>query len=146
GNVNYYVLWYKNGILFDSTMTTSTSFVKGVGAEVIKAKLYPSSDESIGACYASSWSDNVTVADVTGVNTVNRAEQIVVSPNPFREELRIEGLQQGDKLSIYDMTGRQVSGVWSAGSGLQQLSTGSIAPGAYLLQITSADGTRKVMS
>lgn len=145
-NAPYYILWYRNGVRFDSTTTPSASFIKGQGTDYIKAWLYPTSDESIGACYASVLSNQVSIDNSTAsVNTIASEKPVSVNPNPFKSEIAVNGLMAGDNVCIYDITGRMVSQVWNITNNddQQKFNINAIAPGTYFLKVVNSNGNAR---
>lgn len=145
---NYYIFWFKNGIRFDSTITPNSSFVKGNGTDQIIAVLHPQSNDSLGACYATVNTNATNVANSTlNVKSLNNENAISVNPNPVKQNLMVNGLELGDKLALYDISGRQVSEVWTANSNddQQQFSVAQVAAGTYFLKIMDSNGNNKAM-
>ncbi len=142
---NYYILWYKNGVRFDSTLTASASYTKGQGTDYIVAKLFPVSDASIGACYANVTSSQKVVANSTAsVNTIGAESTVSVFPNPFSSEISVDGLQAGDRVCIYDITGRVASEVWNIENNDQQkFNINNILPGTYFLKVVNSNGNAR---
>jgi hypothetical protein len=64
---------------------------------------------------------------------------IEVGPNPFNNELSISGLQEGDKVCVYDLQGKQIDNIPNLGT--QLWDTKSIAPGTYILRIYDKEGS-----
>jgi hypothetical protein len=146
-NANYYVLWYLNGVLFDSTTTPVSGFVKGQGTDYVKAKVYPQSDENTGACYYDVYSNQVTITNSTAsVNNVAGESNVKVYPNPFNKEIMVRGLEPGDKVSVYDVTGRMVSEVWKIESKEEQkFDISNIVAGTYFLKVVNNNGNAKAL-
>jgi len=147
-NAPYYILWYKNGVLFDSTTTPSASFIKGAGTDYIKAWIYPASDVSIGACYANVLSNQVAISNSTAsVNSIAGETGVSVSPNPFKNEIAVTGLLNGDKVCIYDITGRIVSEVWNITNNddQQKFNINNIVPGTYFLKVVNSNGNARAV-
>jgi hypothetical protein len=146
---NYYIFWYKNGIRFDSTTTPNSSFTKGMGTDQILAVLYPQSNDSLGACYATVTTNTIPVSNSTlNVHSLNSNNTIAVNPNPFKQNISVSGLENGDKLALYDISGKQVSEVWTAESNDEQQQftvNANIAAGTYFLKITDGNNLAKAM-
>ena len=85
-----------------------------------------------------------TYYPTVGVQNTIVTRKISVYPNPTGNSVTISGLEQSDKLCIYDIIGRPVT-EWIAipDSGPQTINTSSLAPGMYLLKATSASGSNK---
>jgi trimeric autotransporter adhesin len=85
-----------------------------------------------------------TVSNV-GVKNVNEtAVHIGAFPNPFTGTITVTGLSRSDKVSVCDITGRQVSEEWNVNNeGPQTYSMKQLAAGTYMLQVWDTDGNRK---
>ena len=84
--------------------------------------------------------DQITIRPIkeeTGIESLLTPNtQLNVYPNPCRDILHIEGIEEGEEISIYNMQGQlQLS---TSGS---QLSTLNLAPGIYIIR--SGDKTTK---
>ena len=64
------------------------------------------------------------------------ADQVTVYPNPASSTLHIEGVEHGESITVYDMTGRSVMQARFS----DELSVEQLRSGLYLLQITTAEG------
>ncbi len=79
-----------------------------------------------------------------GVNDVTGANGIEVYPNPAEAEINVMGLNVNDKVAIYDMTGRQVSQLWTVSNNAEQaFPVANLATGVYLLQVIDNAGNKK---
>lgn len=80
------------------------------------------------------------------VNNVYTAPAYHLFPNPGTEVITVSGLQQSDKVSIVDLSGRAVSEVWEIkNNGSQTFDIKQLAAGSYLLQVISAANTGKTV-
>ncbi len=78
-----------------------------------------------------------------GVSNFETNSGIKAFPDPFENELNVSGLQRGDKVTLCDMTGRQVN-FWTASSENDQAySLGELSSGIYLLQVCDELGNKK---
>lgn len=65
-------------------------------------------------------------------------------PNPTYGQITLNGLNKADKVSIYDMLGRQAVEGWEVkAEGSQTFDVSSLATGVYLLQVRDANGNKK---
>lgn len=60
-----------------------------------------------------------------------------VYPNPFKNSLQVESAVQGSKISIFDLSGREVLSSFSSSINTSKLETGS-----YILKFNSAEGIK----
>lgn len=80
-----------------------------------------------------------------GVGNDPLEEEPEVFPNPFYDNISVSDLHKGDKVCMYDMTGRAVSETWTvANDGDQYFHIGEVATGVYLLRISDAQGNNRV--
>ena len=98
---------------------------------------------------------NITIADANnervrqtyssvGVANVAQNADLQVYPNPFNDLISINGLTRSDKVCLYDVVGRQVTGLLEAtGAGSQEFEIKGLAAGTYMLQVVDADGNKK---
>jgi sugar lactone lactonase YvrE len=78
------------------------------------------------------------------VNNVAVNSGIQVYPNPATDAVVVTGLSNADKVSICDLAGRSVTGVWTVkNDGKQTFEINNIAPGIYMLQVSDATGSKK---
>jgi len=88
-----------------------------------------------------------TVNTDVAVHTILSGGEIRVFPNPFNDNITLTGAEISDQVSILDITGRQVGEAVSvSGSAPMRISTGSLAPGMYLVKVTSASGMNRYIA
>jgi subtilisin family serine protease len=79
--------------------------------------------------------------------TPNQPAQLIVSPNPAREEINVRyftGGSESGRLRLFDLTGRQVTGAQTLNRGENRpVPVRHLAPGMYLLEWT--DGEERVV-
>lgn len=82
-----------------------------------------------------------------GIDPVTMGEGIIVYPNPANNAVTVGGLSKSDNVCLYDMTGRQVSQMWTvSNNATQTISVGNLVNGLYLLRVADANGsTRSVV-
>lgn len=68
------------------------------------------------------------------------ASRVVVSPNPFTDKIQLQHAQGNERCQLMTSTGQIV---WS-GTNIQQQDFSALAPGIYLLQISSEDRVQTV--
>lgn len=77
-----------------------------------------------------------------GVEDVNTSRELFVSPNPVTDRFVISGLQKTDKATLFDITGRLVSGAYVVSTaGTITIEVSDLAQGSYVLRITDLAGT-----
>jgi hypothetical protein len=84
-----------------------------------------------------------TYFPAVSVSTNVAANNTGLFPNPFTNTITVTGVETTDKLSIYDVTGHQVSGQWQVSGNSQTVNTNNLAAGFYMLHIMDAEGNRK---
>ncbi|MGC4059136.1 MAG: T9SS type A sorting domain-containing protein [Chitinophagaceae bacterium] len=79
----------------------------------------------------------------TGIRqqSVNAAYAIRVQPNPFENELQVDGLSSGDIASVYTIQGKRVENLRLQNN--KTLDTHALPAGTYVLLVTDKDGTVK---
>jgi sugar lactone lactonase YvrE len=82
---------------------------------------------------------------LTGViGMTGSTPHIVVSPNPFINQVTVSGLDQTDKIRVYDIIGRPLSELMNVtANGSQTLTINGLSPGIYLLQAYDQAGNKK---
>ena len=79
-----------------------------------------------------------------GIDENPLPNSITVYPNPASATLHITGLNEGDFIAVYDLTGRQVM----SSSFAEEININHLSDGLYLLHVTTTDGdiiTKKFM-
>ena len=69
-----------------------------------------------------------------GINEVDGADGITLHPNPACTKVTIFGLEQGSKVSVVDLNGREVSSLLTPDSSLT-IDVSGLAQGAYFVRI-----------
>lgn len=135
---SYLIFWYNNTALFNTSTTPSTTYIKAAGTDNITAKV---SGLSVG-CYDTTMSAAITVEAVgVGVNDLANAAAIKVYPNPFRQQLTIEGAAEDDNMVLFDAAGRAVNGIPVAREKAKQiLHINNLPTGVYMLRIVRSNG------
>jgi hypothetical protein len=77
--------------------------------------------------------------DITTSNHADAATRPRISPNPTSSEMRVEGLPQGtSRVSITDVTGRELDEIRGPFVGTVSISTDDLPNGTYLLRCDAA--------
>lgn len=76
--------------------------------------------------------------NVSSVNAPPAMGTIQLSPQPATTSLRIEGLQGGESIQVFDATGRECPGVTMDGRGALDIQ--HLTSGAYILTVTFENG------
>ncbi len=72
------------------------------------------------------------------------AAQPEVFPNPFEGDITVTDLRKNDRVCLYDMVGRAMTTAWIVDTdGAQTFTTGDLAKGVYVLQVTDAAGNNR---
>lgn len=105
------------------------------------ATIYPLSP----GCYDNATSDTVTVPDITGVAQIETANSISVYPNPFGDFLFIKGLQENDRVTVFDRDGRKMTDIMAVNTPqtVQRILLNSLTPGLYFVCVWDKDGNEK---
>ena len=82
----------------------------------------------------------LTYSPIARISLNNNANIITIGPNPFTHYLYVYASAAVKRVTLYDMTGKQVFGT-SAVPGNKVLIGKPLARGSYLVKIETADGT-----
>ncbi len=77
------------------------------------------------------------------VHNTNTNRHIEVYPNPTGNSVTVSGLEESDRVCIYDIIGRQVTDIIYVAGSLPTINTSNLVPGVYLLKATNASGGNK---
>jgi hypothetical protein len=137
---NYRIVWYRNGVVLDTTTTNIESYTKSSGDDTITALLiHPGQN-----CYRDATSNSWVVAELLGISSINNsAGNIYVYPNPFRNQINISGLQVSDLITVFDMTGKSIIRWTAKLSGNNIFNTSQLLPGIYIIRISDKNGIIK---
>lgn len=81
--------------------------------------------------------------DISTSLTVHGATRVGVFPNPADEEVRIQGLENGDLVTVRNSTGAEVANARVAdASGTVRIDTDRLVPGAYVATCVGAGAAR----
>lgn len=143
GNIGtgYYIDWYINGGLNTTTQYTNVlNYIKGAGTDTIVAVIY----EPLNTfCNSPDTSNTLIVYEqTTGVTDILQKSGITVYPNPFGNNLTINGLKADDHILLSDVTGRILLSKEAAQS-VESLDTKELAAGYYIIKLFSEDGSLK---
>jgi hypothetical protein len=79
---------------------------------------------------------------ITSTNN-DRPYSLKIYPNPFTDIIYLESMQQIDRVTISDITGRVIR--VNSGTELQTITTGDFKTGLYFVSVVLANGERKVL-
>jgi hypothetical protein len=138
GPSGYYINWYRNGTFQATTTTTTFSFVKGTGTDLIKASAVAASNELM-LCNDSAWATVSIIDDGTGVGrTTGALPGMQLYPNPVGKVLQLH-VPDGVVYSILSADGREL-----LRGELKQneatIATDMLPQGVYLLRAADATG------
>lgn len=74
-----------------------------------------------------------------GVADINTSRKISLFPNPANEACVISGVNNGDVITLFDITGRAI-GTFTAGNSELEINISTLAPGCYLLRVADDAG------
>ncbi len=118
---------------------------KGIGL-IYKIMLGPGDSTSLDYGYSfksgiiDTFLDTFTTYTLKTINP-DRSQSILVYPNPTNDLVNINGLSEGDKITMYDMSGKLVAQLnVSTGQKEQTISIGNLSPGIYLMEIKDRSG------
>ncbi|MGN6477856.1 MAG: T9SS type A sorting domain-containing protein [Flavipsychrobacter sp.] len=135
----YTIEWFNKGVSIGKTTVDSIVYTKGTGTDSIYAVITPRTD----TCYVTDTSSLITVDETpVGISSVTGDASIKVYPNPFDTYVRITGLNNGDVIQVYDVTGRRI---WNSISTDKEylLPTKEMHAGIYVLNVTDRSGLPK---
>ena len=137
---SYLITWYNNGVEFNTSTTPTTTYLKTAGTDNITAKI---SSTSAG-CYDTTISASVAIPQAAaGVGQVIAANGIAIYPNPFTNQINIQGLATGDMVLVFDAAGRKVYDGTVNNNTDVLLTIDGLTPGIYLLHVQDASGNTK---
>ncbi|MBS1776654.1 MAG: T9SS type A sorting domain-containing protein, partial [Bacteroidetes bacterium] len=132
------ISWYKNRVMDTTQHSTTFSYFKTPGTDTIIAVIHKASNP----CYHNDTSGVRYVWTTTGVNDLKNHQSMMVYPNPFTDAFTVYGTTSGDRLILYDMTGKMLQ-VFTASGQTTGLATEGLQSGCYLLRITDEAGRAK---
>jgi hypothetical protein len=84
--------------------------------------------------------DAITSFGVLGVNEFNETDQIVLYPNPTNDIVRIQSLIAIQKITVFDIQGREVELITS-NEHITEVNMTSLISGIYFFSIETEKGT-----
>lgn len=138
---SYSIRWFNKGVLFATTTTNTTTYTKTAGIDTITAIVTPAN-----SCFAVTTATPVYVHSVgTGVNELADKGAINVYPNPFNDRITVSGAKTGNKVTLYDVTGKKLASWDIADERKEQiLSIRDLPAGTYMIRVTGGDSQLKI--
>lgn len=134
----YMVKWYKNGVVATITTGNTYSYVKGVGADIIKATVMPA---ATAGCYDTMMSNTVYIYQAVGITDPNAGTAISAYPNPFDGLITMSGLSAGDKVHVLSTDGKLVKEIgYQHPAAEEVIDMKGLAQGLYIVQVYGAGG------
>jgi sugar lactone lactonase YvrE len=131
---NYFINWYNNGSLFNTTTIPTVSYTKTAANDLITATVYGCSD--------SSTSSTLTITDTTVGVSVTRAPYVFSFPNPAGNQLHVQ-LVNPATYRLMTMDGKSVlAGITNAGQNSIDISC--LPSGQYILELTYGTGEQTI--
>lgn len=130
---SYTIKWFKNAILFSTTTVPTATYTKGVGTDVITARLVP----TMLTCYDSATSAGHTITQQTvGLSSVQLGE-FQIYPNPVGNIIAITGTEPINCLLITDIMSRAVATLPEASTKKHELQwhIGNLPKGVYFIKV-----------
>ena len=133
---SYLIRWFNNGILFNTTTTSSVTYTEytdiAITAELVQQSFH---------CNDSASSDTLFVIALQAVGVVT-APHFAVSPNPAHNEIAITG-NGLHTVTIANAIGQLLLSK-DAGTNKVSIDISSLPSGLYLVAVTGTDGSREV--
>ena len=76
------------------------------------------------------------------VSVVREERELTVFPNPARDRFRLNGVERGDEVTVFDARGVEMQNVRAEGE-MTEVECGVWAQGVYYVVVTAADGRRQ---
>jgi hypothetical protein len=138
---SYSIQWFNKGVLFSTTTTNTTTYIKTQGIDTITAIVTPADP-----CFAVTTSTAVYVYSVgTDVNELAGKSSITIYPNPFNDRVTISGVNIGDNVALYDITGKKLAN-WEIAEDRKEhvLNIRDFPAGSYMIRVTDENGQSKI--
>ncbi|MBS2209905.1 choice-of-anchor J domain-containing protein [Carboxylicivirga mesophila] len=126
-----------------ATFATSTTFTHSgyIDVSAISGTVYFAFKYLSSADGADLW--QIKNIEITGVDTPTsvdsqKASEVVISPNPFTNELYIKGTKELQNIILFNTAGQVVM---NDQSGSKRVSTANLPKGMYIVQVKFMDGT-----
>ncbi len=137
GVFNDTIDWYKNGMLDPNYHSTTFNYYKSPGTDTIIAVVHKRNNP----CYFSDTSNMRIISEPVGIAALSK-QNIAVFPNPFSQNITIEGLDINDKVLLTDLRGVKLQ-EWQARQRSENFVTKDLAPGFYIYKIADEEGRVK---
>jgi len=100
----YTIIWYDNGIPFDTTTALSTSYIKTAGTDTITARVVPSGTCNVGATSIA----HLVNDSSTGIDDISMHERVDIYPNPATGKVNLSFASAINSIVITNPAGRVV--------------------------------------
>ncbi len=137
GVFNDTIDWYKNGMLDPNYHSTTFNYYKSPGTDTIIAVVHKRNNP----CYFSDTSNIRIISEPVGIAALSK-QNIAVFPNPFSQNITIDGLDINDKVLLTDLRGVKLQ-EWQASQRSENFVTKDLAPGFYIYKIADEEGRVK---
>ena len=84
---------------------------------------------------------NFTVTDVTSIAEIDNLKNVKTYPNPVRDNLKIENLNEATDINIYSVTGQLVRTILSA-EGSTEIDMSNLSNGMYFIKMQNGNSVR----
>ncbi|MBL7690870.1 MAG: T9SS type A sorting domain-containing protein [Flavipsychrobacter sp.] len=140
---SYSIKWYKNSSLFATTSVPTATYIKGIGTDVITARV---SSTAATGCYDTATSSAISIAqDPVQVLQPQATVVVEVYPNPATHSVAVEAGAAIKGITITNAAG-QVFDVpqTQVATNRHVLDIAHLPAGVYLLQVTDEYGSKVV--
>jgi hypothetical protein len=137
---DYQIGWYKNGVFMPGI--TTTSWVGIAGTDFSHKTKIQARVQSFSSCAEpdTAWSNLLNMAiGTTGIADQNMPDGFKLYPNPTNSTINIEGLKQGDELSVYDALGNRLDHQTIVSDKDNSIDLSSFAQGMYFIHFIRED-------
>ena len=126
----YTIIWYDNGIPFDTTTALSTSYIKTAGTDTITARVVPSGTCNVGATSIA----HLVNDSSTGIDDISMHERVNIYPNPATGKVNLSFASAINSIVITNPAGRVVLSQ-TCSTERAQIDIASLPTGMYFLKV-----------
>jgi len=138
---SYIIHWLNKGVEFTTTTVPSVTYTKGAGTDTITARVV--STATYG-CYDSTTSgQHIIKIPPVGIQQLAAATALSVYPNPARDVIRVNGIQESGAYKLLDMVGRVLQ-TGTVDNVNNEVNLKSVAKGVYLLEVNNNGGQKTI--